>query len=553
MKYNQTKKGGVLQNPYDPRTNFFTFLRNSHVSLLSNSSNYGIIFRVDLINPEHNTPYYMFRSKNFGEPIKSLLIKICPLVTEYKRNRPMLLIGGKEKKLTIKDDFLKEYYNQVYIALDTCKYLETVCPFPIYNDAFNLPSQTDEFTEIPIINDELNNISDGSPTDYMFDNKECLNLLLEKTINTADDLSDDEDEDDVIDELFGGNNKPILQQLIDGLTQNKYDSLGIIAMEIADDFRTLKTFKNDPNYMSYQNFGRYELITLALEQQIVHCDFHSENLMINPTYEGYFEGKPGKCLLIDFGLINKIDDMKWNEIKELYNQKKYERLINIIYEISIPEPLYEYPGYTWFKQFSSEDISQLDELINLRKLSKSSLQQYSRQLRASDPETLYPKIPLSLRIYQKHLPKMAYGMLLSGGGFYGGENIDFLLKNILKTISIGINSLFNLYDKIHKNDKTNLSTFFGFKTPNIELKKSIFGFKSNAIKSNAIKSQTINSQNDLMNEKINMNQNNIYERDIQIPIFTDIGGNYRKKPSMKKTHRKRSIKKRSSRKHKYLR
>ena len=242
--------------------------------------------------------------------------------------------------------------------------------------------------------------------------------------------------------------------------------------------------------------------------------------------------------------------MKWNEIKELYNQKKYERLINIIYEISIPEPLYEYPGYTWFKQFSTEDISQLDELINLRKLSKSSLQQYSRQLRASDPETLYPKIPLSLRTYQKHLPKMAYGMLLSGGGSYSVENIGFLLKNILKTISIGINSLFNLYDKIHKNDKTNLSTFFGFKTPNIELKKSIFGFKSNAIKSQPIKSLPIKSQNDLMNEKINMNQNNIYERDIQIP---DIGGNYRKRPSIKKTHRKRSIKKRSSRKHTYLR
>jgi hypothetical protein len=30
MKYTKTFKGGVLQNPYDPRTNFFTFLRNSH-------------------------------------------------------------------------------------------------------------------------------------------------------------------------------------------------------------------------------------------------------------------------------------------------------------------------------------------------------------------------------------------------------------------------------------------------------------------------------------------------------------------------------------------
>jgi hypothetical protein len=143
---------------------------------------------------------------------------------------------------------------------------------------------------------------------------------------------------------------------------------------------------------------------------------------------------------------------------------------------------------------------------------------------------------------------MAYGMLLSGGGSYGAENIDFLLKNILKTISIGINSLFNLYDKIHKNDKTNVSTFFGFKTPNIELKKSIFGFKSKPIKS-----QTINSQNDLMNEKINMNQNNINESENLVPILTDVGGYYRKRTSRKKTHRKRSIKKRSSRKHKYLR
>jgi hypothetical protein len=45
MKYKskntlKTIYGGVLQDPNNARTNFFNFLKNSSVTLLTNSSNY---------------------------------------------------------------------------------------------------------------------------------------------------------------------------------------------------------------------------------------------------------------------------------------------------------------------------------------------------------------------------------------------------------------------------------------------------------------------------------------------------------------------------------
>jgi hypothetical protein len=97
---NKNKKmyGGILQDPNDPRNNFFNFLRNSNVTLLSNSSVYGIIFKVDINNTEYQSPYSMFRTKNFGERVKTLVLKICPLTKEYKKRRDYFLIHGKEKK-----------------------------------------------------------------------------------------------------------------------------------------------------------------------------------------------------------------------------------------------------------------------------------------------------------------------------------------------------------------------------------------------------------------------------------------------------------------------
>jgi hypothetical protein len=461
--------GGILQDPNDPRNNFFNFLRNSNVTILSNSSVYGIIFKIDINNTEYKSPYSMFRTKNFGERVKTLVLKICPLTKEYKKNRDFFLIQGNAKKTTTVDDFLREYYAQIFIALDTCKYLETICPFPVYIDFFRKTAIKDNtyFEDIPTIPDININDEEGSPTDYMFDDKECLDIFKSKFKSVEeidDDSNSDLDDDDLVidtdSDQFGGKQN-IIEQLIHFLN-DKYDYLGVIAMEIADGYRTLKTFIDNPiNYRIYQNFARYEIISLALEQRILHGDFHNENILINPDYEGYFNGKTGKAMLIDFGIVNQLPEQEHDELKSLILQNKYTEAINKIYHLGITEPLWDYPGYLWFKNVTQEDINELILLIQQRQQPKKELEDFSRQIRISDPATKYPLIPLDLKLYQKYLPKMSYELFFKGGStLIGGYDNKFfeptgdksainLMEDVFKTISFGINSLSNISKKIY--------------------------------------------------------------------------------------------------------
>lgn len=474
---NKTKKlyGGILQDPNDPRNNFFNFLKNSNVSLLSNSSSYGTIFKVDINNTEYKSPYSMFRTKHFGEKIKTLVLKICPLTKEYKKNRDFFLIQGKEKKTTTIDDFLKEYYAQIFIALDTCKYLETVCPFPVHVDFFRkTPMKHDiHFDDIPTIPD-ININEEGSPTDYMFDDKECLDIIKTK-FESAEENDDDSDidDEDISDFYVGshhfGGAKNIIEQLIHFLN-DKYDYLGVIAMEIADGYKTLKSFIDSPiNYKKYKNYARYEIISLALEQRILHGDFHNENILINSDYEGYFNDRIGKAMLIDFGIINYLSDQEYGALKNLMAQNNYIDVINKIYQLSIAQPLWDYQGYTWFKNVTQEDINELILLVQQRQQSKKQLEDFSRQIRIEEPTIQYPSIPINLRLYQKYLPKMSYGLFFTGGasliGGYdnnffepiSGESIISLMENVFKTISFGMNSFSNIskkIDNIKKHSKT---------------------------------------------------------------------------------------------------
>ena len=230
-------------------------------------------------------------------------------------------------------------------------------------------------------------------------------------------------------------------------------------MELADGFKTLRSLQSNSRYKLYENIARYELIMLAIEQRIVHRDFHSENIMINENYDGYFDGINGKCLLIDFGEINKINNVIAVQIEDFFRQENYVSVINLIYDTSIPEPLRNYPGYTWFKNINEDDVSKIKELINARKISKSELEKYSREVRENNPDSEYPIIPLKLINYQKQLPKMVFQLLLGGNfpnNFYtpkSGETVHNLLEKILKTISIGINSFSIFKKKITKNVK----------------------------------------------------------------------------------------------------
>jgi hypothetical protein len=150
-----------------------------------------------------------------------------------------------------------------------------------------------------------------------------------------------------------------------------------------------------------------------------------------------------------------ISDIDYSELRNLILQNNYNAVIHKIYKLSIPEPLWEYPGYKWFKHHTEEDIIEITSLIQKRQLAKQDLQTFSRELRIQNPSTKYPMIPLNLRNYQKYLPKMSYGLYFGGNSnkFYEpveDETTDSLLKNIFKTMSIGINSFFNINKKLRE-------------------------------------------------------------------------------------------------------
>jgi len=482
--------GGVLQNRNDFRSNFFSFLENAQISLLSNKSKFGIIMKADINNPNYESPYYMFRSKNFGAPIKTLVFKICPIVNNFDK-RPIFIIGGKEKKFTVLNNFFDEYYKQLYVALDSCKYLETICPFPIYIDSFKLMNRKeDDFSDFaPILQKDSTFSSQSSSdslstlktadSDYVFDDEACIDLLIKKTEAIRDDEDDyDYDSDEKIvygsdvDDFFGGSGDAnnILTTLKERLKLNVFDSIGIFVMELADGYSTLNSLNGHPRISTYRNMARLEIITMAIEQEVCHGDFHTENIMVSPNYEGYYEGIGGKALIIDFGEIHKLEKTNVERVKTLFASGNIREVLNLIYKYSIIKPdldedtLME-KTYLWFKTINNDDINEIQSLMHRRITSKFMIVNYSKEIRKMNPETSYPELPIRLINYTKMLPKMVHNIFSGGGNkgseFYqpiSGETINNLISKITKTITNSIGSFMDIYNRAVSHNNTKIKT-----------------------------------------------------------------------------------------------
>jgi hypothetical protein len=481
--------GGVLQNRNDFRSNFFSFLEKAQISLLSNKSKFGIIMKADINDPSYESPYYMFRSKNFGAPIKTLVFKICPIVNDFYK-RPIFMIGGKEKKFTVLNNFFEEYYKQLYVALDSCKYLETICPFPIYVDSFKLMNRKeDDFSDFaPILQKDSTFSSQSSSdslstlktadSDYVFDDEACIDLLIKKTEAIRDDEDDyDYDSDGKIeyrsdDDFFGGSGdaKSILTTLKERLELNVFDSIGIFVMELADGYSTLNSLNGHPRISTYRNMARLEIITMAIEQEVCHGDFHTENIMVSPNYEGYYEGIDGKALIIDFGEIHKLEKTIVERVKTLFASGNIREVLNLIYNYSITKPDLDEDTlmertYLWFKTINNDDINEIKSLMNRRITSEFMLVNYSKEIRKMNPETSYPELPIKLINYTKMLPKMVHNIFSGGGNkgseFYqpiSGETINDLISKITKTITNSVGSFMDIYNREVSHNNTKIKT-----------------------------------------------------------------------------------------------
>ena len=264
--------GGVyIDGGYKEAFNGFT--ENSTCELLTNTSHGGITFLLHL-NNGHRSPYTISRTRNEYVPIKTILFKVC-FIHEAER----ILINNKRYNNVTENGFI----NEVEIQKD------------IFNRSYK-PKR--EIVEDSVWNFPLNNtferIEQIAPSILYAD-------LIENTESLA-----------LIDELISkATQKESVKELTHikkALTNNNMFKCGIIAMELLDNFVTLRDFlettQDKDEQLKAIGLAMYEICRL-FHLGYIHGDLTLGNIMINTGYDTYIPNFTGKASLIDFGATFK--------------------------------------------------------------------------------------------------------------------------------------------------------------------------------------------------------------------------------------------------------
>ena len=156
-------------------------------------------------------------------------------------------------------------------------------------------------------------------------------------------------------------------------------------------------------------------IKLAVDTGYVHKDLHAKNIIINNRINNYFTDYNGKPLLIDFGMVNKIQPDILTLIRQYYNERNY---VNILYLLCQLGKQYSEDSYGWTcpshkrgegidvtqRHLDDEDIAiniSISRLITSREDAQKNLIKVFNDMHKINPEK-YPLLPLS-NIYKKNI------------------------------------------------------------------------------------------------------------------------------------------------------
>jgi hypothetical protein len=384
------QKGGILLKMSSEKA-FDTFLQNSEVKLLTDQSSFGIILQLTL-NKEIDSPYEMFGPQHFQEPVKRLLVKLVALGPIKEAGEEWPYLDGRSKQIDTEATFQKEVNIQTNIFFKTMNDLEPLCPAPVYANVFKKEMEITDF----------------------------FKTLMEKA-----------------------RNQPVafraLSKMKKSFEEEYFSWLGVLGMEIATGYLPLFDFYNkvlDPPDIDYyewtEQMAKLQILNLALKTGYSQNDFHRGNLLVNPNYEGFYKGLPGKVLIIDFGLASKLTPENIKEIKNDYNQGEFQQALKIFKSLKRSDDLEisHYPAYYgWL--YGEDDLKQW------RKLSKRSDDYYNsiigRLIKKEDVATeertrlfdekhkedpaRYPYLPLSNQIKNRFYQ----GILKEEGTKEGGK------------------------------------------------------------------------------------------------------------------------------------
>jgi len=328
------QKGGVLikTNP-ESAINFFIENCREIVWLrATGNSASGVIFTCTL-NEGIESPYEMIRSTDFKSPVKKILIKIVGIDSgvhdetgdedEVKSWSVPSVFALVSKKLEEEETFKKEINIQTDIFLKTISYLNPLCPAPIYASIKKDKANARDFIS-------------------------KLKIPSGTNVTTI----------------------KILDGIIANIDAGSIPYLGILGMEIADGYDTFYDFYRytpTAKIRIYENMIRLKNIELALKTGYSQGDFHTGNMLINPSVTGYYAGIPGNALIIDFGYANKIPAEKLQEIKQLVSENKYAEALKIFNTLVRSDNLLlsEYPNFYGWLSYNFDNVTNLDVVYDM--------------------------------------------------------------------------------------------------------------------------------------------------------------------------------------------
>jgi len=331
------QKGGVLikTNP-EEAINFF--IENcSKINWLRETANSasGVIFEC-ILKEGVVSPYEMIRSTDFKSPVKKILIKFVGIRSEvpseydddtwsvpFKTVSPPLGIKNLEKEETFK----REINIQTDIFLKTISYLNPLCPAPIYASIKKDKANAIEFMSKLKIPDEYG--------------------------------------------LFSNATNRLITVIIEKITSGSIPYLGILGMEIADGYETFFDLYSRgsmrDNIRTYENMIRLKNLELALKTGYSQGDFHTGNMLVNPSVPGYYSGITGNAMIIDFGYANKIPSEKLLEIKQLVSENKFVEALKIFNTLNRSDnrPLSKNPEVYGWLSYNFDNVTNLDVVYDM--------------------------------------------------------------------------------------------------------------------------------------------------------------------------------------------
>lgn len=344
---------------------FNHFIQNSTFEYFGSGSN-GLIFKATLNNGSLSN-YKSLDATTFGNQITTLIIKVCYINDHYTNDKPSLI------EPIIYEDFKNEVNIQTDIFLKTMNYLQPLCPAIVYTSV--LESNTD--------------------------------LVLKMIHQSISGLGLDDESNKIIKKLV------LMQREIQN---GKIQKIGIIGMELADGYNTINNeiFTNnvyvDPstgNKTNVHNMVRYLLIELAIQTGYTHGDYHKGNILVNINKNTYFKGIQGEPILIDFGYALKIPEHTMASIKQLYKNKNYLGILQLICMTPRANGLMlnqtkfnDLFGYICNRPNDATEINmQIDDLIRLKNEAINDRIQSFHYKKYEDKN--YPLLPLSNKIKNK--------------------------------------------------------------------------------------------------------------------------------------------------------